>query len=70
MRKTKPDTSLAIKTGHFNLLTTARYYHRHGHWRQTRNAKQLRFDHANAINFGFVFFFERFTRTLKCVSLQ
>jgi hypothetical protein len=23
MRKTKPDISLAIKTGHFNLLTTA-----------------------------------------------
>ena len=24
MRKTKPDTSLAIKTGHFNLLTTGK----------------------------------------------
>jgi hypothetical protein len=23
MRKSKPDTSLAIKTGHFNLLITA-----------------------------------------------
>jgi hypothetical protein len=26
MRKTKPDISLAIKTGHFNLLTTRKIF--------------------------------------------